>query len=109
MSSQESGRGKPPTKNKRHSKKRRKEELIDAAMDVYRVERLQESVHKQLERFEEMAQGGDGGKLRPHHTETIREQHYPKWTDRDFKDLVKQLNEAIKNFKEQEESSDDAK
>ena len=99
------GRGAPPTPNKKHSKKHRRKEIIRASLDVYRVQKLRDSVREQLKRFEEMAKGSDGGKLKPHHTETIREQHYKDWTDRDFKTLSKELRKAIEEVDTREAAS----
>ena len=93
-------RGRPPSLNKRQTKKHRREVIIKASMDVYQVEHLRETVREQLRRFEDMAKGGDGGKLRPTHTESIREQHYSDWSDRDFKDVARDLKKAIKEFDE---------
>lgn len=99
------GRGAPPTPNKKHSKKHRRLEIVKASLDVYRVEHLRDSVREQLKRFEEMAKGSDGGKLRPHHTETIREQHYKDWTDRDFKTLSRELKKSLDEFDAREAAS----
>lgn len=93
-------RGHPPSLNKRHTKKHRKGVIVKATLDVYRVERLRGSVQDQMDRFEEMSKGGDGGKLKPHYEETIRKQHYKDWTDRDFKDLLRAIKKAIKEYDE---------
>ena len=100
------GRGKPPTPNKAHTKKKRIEQIVEATMDVYRVESIRQDAVDQLERFEKMAKGDDGGRLRPGHTDTIRDMHYKGWRDSDFKKIAKLLKEAMEKF---DETKDDTK
>ena len=54
MTTRRGGRGAGPTPNKAHTKKKRREEIIAAALDVYRIESLRDSVREQLRRFEEI-------------------------------------------------------
>lgn len=105
MTARRGGRGTGPTPNKAHTKKKRREQIIDAALDVYRIESLRDSVLEQLGRFEEMAKGNDGGLLKPHHTESIREQHYPKWKDNDFKILVREFRKALEKYDDQQDDT----
>ena len=91
-------RGKPPSLNKSQSKKKRREVIIKASMDVYRVENARYQALEQLARFLEMSKGSDGGQLREGHDATVREMHFAGWKDTDFRTLYNALNKAIKTY-----------
>ena len=83
------------TPNKPLTKTKRRKQVLDATMDCYRVKSLRGRVEEQMKRFEDMSKGGKGGFLRPTHTECIRDMHYKRWRNEDFKKLLRELRKAI--------------
>lgn len=89
------GRGKGPSRNRALARDARMEQEVEALLDAWRLSRTREGALLQLERFREMAAGGDGGRVREGYSDSVRRMHYPKWRDRDFAELVELLEAAI--------------
>ena len=48
--------------------------------------------------FENMSSGGEGGPYRLSHSwTTVRRHYYPGWTDKDFKDVLNDLENFLEN------------
>ena len=96
------GRGVGPSRNRAWSRERQFEQTVESCMDAWRVAEKRGEALDQLERFRDMAKGGDGGRVREGHTGTVRKMHYPKWKDGDFVDLVGRLEEEIESARARE-------
>ena len=100
------GRGTGPTRNRALSRADRREAIVRATLDLWNVKHKREEALAQVDRFEAMSRGWDGGPLKPGSKETVRRAHYRGWRDRDFEVLVGELREAIDGAREREAAAD---
>ena len=85
-----------------HDRGKQIKQWIEQNMDMYKVPKMRGRFRATRERYVEMSQGGDGGKMNPTHVDSIRTLHHKDWTDDDFKKLVNDLDKAVEDFHEAE-------
>ena len=89
------GRGEGPSRNRSLSREAQREQIVRATLDLWRVPRKRDKVEQQIDRFEAMSRGYDGGPLKEGSSVSIRKAHYKGWRDRDFNTLIQEIREKI--------------
>ena len=100
------GRGKGPSRNRAWTREQQLEQTVESCMDAWRVAADRGEALSQLERFRDMANGGDGGRIREDHADTVRKMHFRKWKDRDFVVLVERIESEISEAEARQAEAD---
>lgn len=89
------GRGTGPSRNRSLSRAAQREQIVRATVDLWSVEHKRGSALDQIDRFEAMSRGYDGGPLSSKSKTSLRKAHYKGWSNSDFSDLVAEIRAAI--------------
>ncbi len=85
------GRGEGPSRNRSLSRRAQREQIVRATLDLWRVSHQRDRAQEQIERYEAMSRGYDGGPIREGSKESIRKTHYTGWSNKDFETLVEEI------------------
>ena len=99
------GRGMGPSRNRSLSRDAQREQIVRATMDLWQVSHKRKSALEQIERFEAMSRGYDGGPVKPDSKLSIRKAHYKGWRDKDFAKLVSEIRDAIASARAAEQAA----
>jgi len=100
------GRGTGPTRNRAMSRAERRAQIVRATLDLWNVKHKREKALEQIDRFEAMSRGYDGGPLKEGDRISLRKAHYKGWKNRDFESLVSDLKQAVEEAETKEAEAD---
>ena len=101
------GRGTGPSRNRSLSRRAQREQIVRAVMDLWGVPHKREDALDQIDRFESMSRGYDGGPLKDGAKLSLRKAHYKRWSDKDFKALVEDIRAAIQEAESREAAANE--
>ena len=100
------GRGTGPSRNRSLSRGAQREQIVRATIDLWSVEHKREKALGQIDRFESMSRGYDGGPIKEGSKISIRKAHYRGWRDKDFSALVEEIREEIEKIESRSAAAD---